>query len=832
MRLRLRLERNALPTTQALWPVKERKSTIAQLLQHINEVFPLEGNTWGLEDYKVMVGGFECLHYQVLEDVLKDDEEVTVKPLQWVDVRARTITGRNQISPDGRHMMDGVPFGRNMLTKPKRPDLVIPPRKRRRISQEESEGAQAGQHPLMENGNGLVDEDEDDEDTDDDFDAEKMDISPSDDSSSTSDDSSDDSSEADDSSDSDTDSTSSSDDSSSDDSDGAPSVQASKPMPNTTPRAVKTNAAPQPAKKSSNTQSSSATTGTKRKRGTQDESVEVDNSQTVQASAPKPGEGAPKTQERNARRRDSKRLKKLKEAGKLPDKATISDLHDWQTTNSPEQASQGSASASHGVPAGTIAQFAPTNNSELRIENTNNETRAGAEVEQTPVDQPEVSVSLSKRQKKKQKKAAREAEEMAKESDRQQLLSAIEAGGIEITEETRPQKRGNQKKISTQIAKQVEAEQHSAMATVSESMDHGDVTVEEPSPASTPRRSRLNVAGLQRMVFSSLGLRVPKTQEERDRAQEKLSNRAKRNIPATEDLESALNGGPTNGAHANGISQPNQIPDDIDGTPPDDIDGTPLGDFHPEDQDLNSWKSKIELTAVECCEEGITYSTPPFPFYQRWDAAHRSYKKKRQAGKTRGPYMEDRSRKKMKTQDFYETYDKYNVNGDGDALDYGDEEYWEEGALLDGGVTDTSVEDDGFPTLPEKLDGCAALLEDNANVNDFIAYTELACDESTNWQPLAVNRLAKIVERQETNGNGKRWTLKMSSRDRKARVFDEEGNRVYSKFEMPSEDEEDDAGDEGVREVGWMDLGEVKLVLKADAVVNGNADDGDAVAEP
>jgi hypothetical protein len=47
--------------------------------------------------------------------------------------RARTLTGRHQISDDGRHLVDGVPFGRPYLRNPKRPAVRIPPRKRQRL---------------------------------------------------------------------------------------------------------------------------------------------------------------------------------------------------------------------------------------------------------------------------------------------------------------------------------------------------------------------------------------------------------------------------------------------------------------------------------------------------------------------------------------------------------------------------------------------------------------------------------------------------------------------------------------------------------------------------
>ena len=91
MRLRLRIERNKLPPTLALWPVKEGKCTIAQLLQDINSTFPLEADTWGLEDYSVSIGGYECLHYHELGAVCRNEDEVVIKPLQYVDIRSRTL---------------------------------------------------------------------------------------------------------------------------------------------------------------------------------------------------------------------------------------------------------------------------------------------------------------------------------------------------------------------------------------------------------------------------------------------------------------------------------------------------------------------------------------------------------------------------------------------------------------------------------------------------------------------------------------------------------------------------------------------------------------------
>jgi hypothetical protein len=81
MRLRLIVQRHNLPDTAIVWPV-ERDPTISQLLEQVAEVIPLEsGGDWGLEDYAVELRGangknFECLHFQLVQQILADDDEV------------------------------------------------------------------------------------------------------------------------------------------------------------------------------------------------------------------------------------------------------------------------------------------------------------------------------------------------------------------------------------------------------------------------------------------------------------------------------------------------------------------------------------------------------------------------------------------------------------------------------------------------------------------------------------------------------------------------------------------------------------------------------------
>ena len=82
LRLRLQVRRHGLPEVNLLWNAPAGPdSTIAKLVEKVNEVLPLEGGDWGLEDYTVELKGadgtaFECLHFQQVSKVLKEDDQV------------------------------------------------------------------------------------------------------------------------------------------------------------------------------------------------------------------------------------------------------------------------------------------------------------------------------------------------------------------------------------------------------------------------------------------------------------------------------------------------------------------------------------------------------------------------------------------------------------------------------------------------------------------------------------------------------------------------------------------------------------------------------------
>ncbi|KAL7957849.1 hypothetical protein V8C34DRAFT_169495 [Trichoderma compactum] len=161
MRLRLVIRRHGLPEVKLVWPCScSEDLTIARVLEQVNEVVPLESGEWGLEDYAVELADekgepFECLHFQQVGRILKDEDQVLIRSLLTEDLKRRRLSGRHQISDDGRHLVDGLPFGRAWRRPPHdRPHIQLPPRKRIRVfseaedDEEEEQFAPGRPHPF------------------------------------------------------------------------------------------------------------------------------------------------------------------------------------------------------------------------------------------------------------------------------------------------------------------------------------------------------------------------------------------------------------------------------------------------------------------------------------------------------------------------------------------------------------------------------------------------------------------------------------------------------------------------------------------------------------
>ncbi|RYP51474.1 hypothetical protein DL768_003204 [Monosporascus sp. mg162] len=160
IRLRVVVQRNGLPDNRFMLPLSlEDDPTVAKLLEHVHSnYFPLESDQWGLEDYAVYRQGsdgsrFECLHFSAIRSLFRDDDQALIRPLQTDDLRRRRISGRYQISSDGKRLVDGVPFGRPLLrAPPARPPIHIPSRKKRRLLYDQGEPADHDEGDLSPGG--------------------------------------------------------------------------------------------------------------------------------------------------------------------------------------------------------------------------------------------------------------------------------------------------------------------------------------------------------------------------------------------------------------------------------------------------------------------------------------------------------------------------------------------------------------------------------------------------------------------------------------------------------------------------------------------------------
>ncbi|KAI7337285.1 hypothetical protein KC315_g2393 [Hortaea werneckii] len=863
MRLRLRILRNELPPVTTLWPISDtqQKNTITQLLEQVNNVFPLESESWGLEHYVVTVASFEALHYHEIGAVCRDEDEVVIRPLSYAEVRARTLLGRDQITPDGRHLYDGLPYGRPLLRGVVRPEVKIPARKRRRLEIEEAPHANdeidASAGALVKIGD-LDEEDEDSED-DGDFEAEEeegdsegsLDEAESEDSSKGS---SEDGNQSEESSDSDTSSNAddtSDDDDSSSSSSGSESWDGIQSGPHSPGKqaASKTVLGARMALSGSQ-QVPQSTPDTQQHPSLSKASSEKDTSAEI-SSSKEPGkfvgiphQGKTKTQDRNARRRDSKKLAFLKREGIVPSDATLATLHEWEAINEvqedqimqdqlqPEPASAnqvGEASAAVNSNPSTETLDNSPGARKSKQEGDKDEEQEEAEERDKDEEQEEPEDEAEDEDEGPETQSNSAAKQL--EIDRQKLLAQIDSGGVEVVEKAKRgvkrraadiENNANSEDSTTSLIsttepvpgdgtpENIEVQDNMAGAARKEALAATDLI-----PPSVARRSKLDVAGSKRLLLGSLGVRVPKTQQEKDALQKKLKDRNNQRMAPPPDPEApALAPAPKKASHT---------------APTEDQQG-----YESEDDD-ESWREKIDLSAVECCEAIFNLSTPPFPFYQRWDPQQRRKKSKARNGRTYaaeqgagpGKGRKKRSRDNTASGELMETYDKYNQNGGGDALDYDeewggneDDEYWEEGALLDGDYDDEDEYDadqqlrdeaaigeldDGFPTLPEDVTTLPLLTEKDAKDSDFVVYTELVCSAATGWQPNMLTRTVQLL-RKDDDG----WDVKMATRDLRPKEYDEEGNRVYGKFEMQGLS--DDEGEEDTKTIAWAEMSEPRLL--------------------
>lgn len=333
--------------------------------------------------------------------------------------------------------------------------------------------------------------------------------------------------------------------------------------------------------------------------------------------------------------------------------------------------------------------------------------------------------------------------------------------------------------------------------------DAGQKDGDAPSTEPVRQRLRVDLGAGRRLVFGSLGLQAPKTQADEEKIKQRLMR----------DVRPLLNMRLTEGDKAG--------------------DGPSVA----AGRDIENWRQMVTYRGVECSSQGIVLTEPPFPFEQRWDPQQRGgagQKRKRtsqeffddyEGDDDSGLYMEEdmgrRKRIKSLTSDPF----GLDVTGDkkapGKALSSETGDKKAPGKRLssetEGRSTKTAQADD-VPPLPADLGSLADMEAGGAKEGMVITWKQIAMSKATRWQPTVVQQTGTVL----AGSNEREVYVALAMRDRQDRSkrYDEDGKRIYDKFEMPEADS-DDGEDNGERTVSWVEMMEPKIVRGPDEKMDG-----------
>lgn len=347
-------------------------------------------------------------------------------------------------------------------------------------------------------------------------------------------------------------------------------------------------------------------------------------------------------------------------------------------------------------------------------------------------------------------------------------------------------------------------------------MDESPMEVSGPSagdqqdttPASSQRKSKLDVGAGRRMVFGSLGLKNPKSNADEDQIRSNLMKDVR--VVPNARLESA-----DAPAH------------------------------QPEADDSVDWRQKINYRAVECCEEDVELSEPPFPFVQRWDPQQRKGWKKKGGNKRKlqnqdyeeeDSTMSTKKTRRHEHDDYDNSYydDSYYTTGnqtDNDVtLNYDDDVTlnYDDEVLPDERIHEPShvYLDEDLPCIPDDVSVLPVLHAGDAKPGMVITWKQLLMSKATNWQPQMLSLVGLVDEVFDSDSFRVQLAKRDRNLDRGEKTYDEEGNRVYDKFEVPDMDEDlEDGAEEGYRTLEFDDLLEPRVLRCVD-------DDVETAKEP
>lgn len=356
------------------------------------------------------------------------------------------------------------------------------------------------------------------------------------------------------------------------------------------------------------------------------------------------------------------------------------------------------------------------------------------------------------------------------EHRRQALLESIESGGVDVQAGLESHVGGDSREegqsaeildggpyealVANKMATDQLPQDDQSFHTAGEGQSHTHEELKKP-------RSRLDVNSAKRLLFGGLGVRSPRNKAEEETVRAKLA--AKANPKA-------------NLYRAEGVAN-------------DKLDAIDLSGL----TDPDAWKSKIRLTAVECVDADVELIAPPFPFQQRWDPQQKLKGKRRK----RSGHLEEQE-------------DFISFDGVGQEWSY---ENVTGGSLVDvaASFVDDSQESD-LPELPFSLSELPTLTIEDIKPGAVVIFKQLEVSEETLWQPAISPFRTAVVEQFDVDSQTLCLTLARRDRAVRQHKYDETGNRIYGKFEMPEADDDDDDVADSLSRSGFLEIDLTSLV--------------------
>lgn len=699
-----------------------------------------------------------------------------IRALQLADLRARRLSGRHQISTDGRHLIDGVPFGRPFVKRSvsSRPGITIPPRKKRRTLHSGWTGGMAHDDDDVEWAPSLNDSekqlalmpdcDGSDEDTVIHQDTDDASVSESDSNESgvdvdltqelegLKDDLGHDSTEVFDHQEPE-----------------AYSLRGRKRKSPSLPRSARpvshpssenspADLSPKPAKSVRFQKQTEVDlpTPSKVKEPSSDQSVSSSDSSSDSSSVDT-------TSDEDEDTSDSE------------DEESSSDSDEESSSDSDDTSSSDESDDLHAPKRHQVTKVSAPGQGSAQTKKSNRRNKLRCRLkklkERGALDKDANFDALRRYDgahpgpypapsEKSQAKENEQAEFMAK---RQKLLQDLESGGVDIDGTSEKENIPPSQDSKTDLAHT----QGDVPDTLTDSQPSG-----ESAPETSKRRS-LDVAASRRLLFGSLGVRTPRSKEDEEATRKKLAGKVTQFQPQRKTEQDVAE--------------------------------------EPESDSEVNWQEKVMLRATECLYDGITLKDPAFPFEQRWDSdawnaikERKGWGKKRKRGRKSYGYDGEWTEQDEILNDNYMNGEA-DINYDDNAADTTDEV--ENSGNL---VLEDTAED--LP-LPKDLSSLPDLAESDMKSGAIIAFKLLEVSKATNWEPKSSDYRVAEVQGDPEDGN---FTVRLAKRDRrqKENMEDEEGNREYSGFEMPGFEDEDE--DDGFRTLSFAELIEPKLLRTVD----------------